>query len=345
MTAKERVKAAMEFQPVDRIPATILDGGVWVVDQEHISFADLLNQEDGGAATLVRYYDKIQSDIVWVGGGCYALLNQIAGSHAVFDEVGKAAEVSPAAEDLEGIAKLNKDTIREQLLAEPSVQAILKQAKAMRELVGESKYVGLIAGAPFSAAGMLVGVQNFMEMLFDEEEEDLQVLFDYAIELIVQYINLCVEAGVNLVGLGDPVASGDLISPDMYSEFALPLLKKALPRIKGQEKTILHICGNTAARLPELVDCDIDAFSLDSVDMDKALEIAKGHYAIMGNMSPFDVMKSKTPEEIRDICTGLCEKAGLAGGGLILMPGCDLPVGTPVENVLAMTEAAEAYRG
>lgn len=343
MTAKERIKAALEFQQVDRVPTAVLDGGVWVIEQEGLSFEDLFQMEDGGASLFVKHYDRMESDIAWVGGGCFGLPNRAVGAHAVYGEVGKAAEVGTVVTEPEKFKDLDTSNVREKLLADAGIQAILRQTKAMKESLGDSKYVALIGGAPFSMAGMMVGVQDFMELLFDEEIK-MQQLFDFAVELSAEYANLCVEAGANMVCLGDPVASGDLISPAMYREFALPLLRQVLPKIKGAEKIILHICGNTITRLPELVDSGIDGFSLDSVDMTEALKIAKDHYAILGNMSPFDVMKSKTPEEVEAICTELCQTAGL-GGGLILMPGCDLSVGTSIENIQAMAKAAKGYRG
>lgn len=42
MTAKERVDATFRFKEVDCVPVVALDGGVWLTNQEGISFDNLI---------------------------------------------------------------------------------------------------------------------------------------------------------------------------------------------------------------------------------------------------------------------------------------------------------------
>jgi uroporphyrinogen decarboxylase len=48
-----------------------------------------------------------------------------------------------------------------------------------------------------------------------------------------------------------------------------------------------------------------------------------------------------TPDDVRSASTR-CLAQAVAGGGFILGTGCFVPRGTPVENLRAMVEAAEA---
>lgn len=335
MNSKERIKAALEFQPVDRVPAAVLDGGVWITDRAGCSFDELTALPDGGAKILYDAYKEMQSDLIFVGGGCFGMVLRAIGAESNFSVPGQSAEVKSITDDPEFFADFDLTTIREKLLADPGIQGILRQTKKLRELAGDEIYIVTIVGAPFSYAGQLIGVQNLMINLYDEDI-DLKPLFKLGIALTVEFTNLLIEAGAQIAGIGDPVGSGALISQDMYEEFALPLLKEAISQIKGAEKILLHICGNTTPRLECLKDSGIDAFSLDEVDLQTALDISKGHYAIFGNLAPFAVMASMTADEVKELSAKRCQVAG-NNGGFILAPGCDLPNATPLENILAMT--------
>lgn len=337
MTGKERVKSAIAFKEVDRVPAAILDGGVWIAEHAGMSFEDLLALEDGGAQIVYDAYEKLQSDLVFTGGGCFGMALRAIGAVGNFSQMGKSAEVKPLADTPEYFKDFDVSSIREKLLADKGIQGILRQTENLRKLVGQDKYISTITGAPMSYAGQMIGVQNLMIELFDEDSE-LDALFNVAVEVCAQYNNILIEAGADMVCLGDPVASGALISQDMYEEFALPLLKRAIGKIQGAEQILLHICGDTTARLNSLVDAGINVFSLDTVDLATALEISKGHYAIMGNLSPFDVMTSMKADEVKALGIERCNIAG-KNGGFILAPGCDLPNATPIENVWALSEA------
>lgn len=339
MTGKERIQAAFAFKTVDRVPAAVLDGGVWITERAGLSFDDLLALDDGGAELVYEAYEAMKSDIIWAGGGCYSMPLRALGAVSNFGEIGHSAEVKPLTDDPEYFKDFDCDTIREKLLADKGIQGILKQTRLLKELAGQDKYVAAISAAPFSIVGQLLGVQNLMVNLFDDELE-LAPLFEVGVRLCAEINNMLAEAGADIICLGDPVASGALISQDMYEEFALPLTKRAIGLIKGAEHIILHICGDTTPRLESLKGLGISAFSLDTVKLETALEIAYGHYAVMGNLSPFDVMSSMTAPEVQTLARERSETAGLKGG-FVVMPGCDLANATPLENILAMTAGAE----
>jgi len=48
-------------------------------------------------------------------------------------------------------------------------QRLLHQTREIKKLVGEDKPIAACIAGPFTTAGMLVGVQDFMMLLVDEE--------------------------------------------------------------------------------------------------------------------------------------------------------------------------------
>jgi uroporphyrinogen decarboxylase len=64
---------------------------------------------------------------------------------------------------------------------------------------------------------------------------------------------------------------------------------------------------------------------------------------ILGNLAPVDVLMMKKPEQVREAVLAMLKAMeGVPNFGLL--SGCDLPVGTPLENVQAMINAVKEYR-
>lgn len=286
MTGKEIVLKAMRFEETPRLPVAILDGYVWILRKNNISFRELLEMEDGGAEVVEKAFDDFQSDIVYPNIHAFNFLFEIMGGIVSCDRKGEAFEVTKTPlEEINDFRQYDVDKLCEQLEQKKEYAVGLGLLEKLKKYYGEDKLV-------------------------------------------------CA------VFIADPVASGDLISPSMFEEYALPYIKEVTGRLKKYNvPIILHICGNTQARLEPLKEAGISAFSLAAVDLKEALETARGHYAIFGNMDPFSVMQAMTSDKVYQTCKELGDIAGLEGG-YVMMPGCDLPPAAPLENVKAMVRAA-----
>lgn len=95
--------------------------------------------------------------------------------------------------------------------------------------------------------------------------------------------------------------------------------------------TRLHICGNTTPILDDMAQSGADIIDLDwMVDMEQAHKIIGDRAVICGNQDPVAVMLNGTAELVEAEVT----KAVKAGGPrCINMAGCEIPDGTPIENL------------
>ena len=66
-----------------------------------------------------------------------------------------------------------------------------------------------------------------------------------------------------------------------------------------------------------------------------------GRVTLIGNVDPM-LVHGGTPEEVRDATRNVIEILGPTRG-LIIQDGSNIPPGSPLENINAMTEAAELY--
>ena len=340
MTHKERIDAVMNHQPCDRTPFALVDGGAWIAKSEGLTYRQMYSRENGAADLIVKYTNEIDTDLVSAVSGVFTAPLNAFGCPLMLDESGSPVNTGTCISDPETeIPLLDKADIREKLLANDFFRGMLRQCKSVYELVGDEKYLlGDIAG-PFTMASVMVGTTKFMRMI-KRQPELVKQLMDYTTAICIEVYHLLAENGCSITLIAEPVASGTMISPKMYAEWALPAIvavKNALPEYKYY---FAHVCGDSVARVIPLRDAGFDAFSCDYlVPEDQFLNDAEGKLVMFGNLEPAGKLMRGTADEVY---AEACEHIRIAAGrGYILAPGCDLASTSPFENVAAMGRACK----
>ena len=97
----------------------------------------------------------------------------------------------------------------------------------------------------------------------------------------------------------------------------------------------LHICGNITHLLPGIADLGIDILDVDHmVNMSTVRDAVGDRVTIAGNMDPIAV-RNATPTTIRSAILSVYEEVG---NPYMVNAGCEIPVGTPTENLRALCE-------
>jgi len=214
-------------------------------------------------------------------------------------------------------------------------------AKNLVEQLGEGTPVIGYCQGPLRFASYLRGLQAFMEDLYEKNALVFKLL-DLVTHVSAIRAHYLIESGVRMIEIGDPVASGDLISPQFYETFAYEWQKALIDRIHAMDDVyvILHICGNTSNILSKMAETGADVLSLDSkVDLGFARSVLGDHVTLMGNVDPVHTLTFASPEHVRLEALECIRKAG--PGGLILSSGCALGRDTPSENIAALVNAAK----
>lgn len=63
MTGKEIVLRAMNFEETPCLPVAVLDGYVWILRQNGLSFKDMFDLDDCGAGIVEKAFDDFRSDM------------------------------------------------------------------------------------------------------------------------------------------------------------------------------------------------------------------------------------------------------------------------------------------
>ena len=341
MTRKELLIKAMNFEEVPRVPVSTLSGATWAIKQEQLSPEELLRLSDAGAQIILDTCDRLNVDIVYGGRAIPHIILRAMGGEINNSRVGLPGEVlQKPLQELEEIRNWTVDQVMENLRRDEEYQLLLKQTRIIAEKTGKERFTGVGSFGPFTTAAQLVGVNEFMMYLSDEDEEDLvREVLEFSEEVVYHLTMDFLEAGGNLVYIAEPVSSGDLISEDYFETYSLPYLKQLNDRLSEKcPYMLLHICGKTMERISALKDSGIAIFSVDSLDLEEALKRAEGKITIMGTLSPVRVLEQENPEEIYQKAQNLVQTAGFSGG-FILAPGCDLTPDTPYEHIEAMVRA------
>jgi MtaA/CmuA family methyltransferase len=210
----------------------------------------------------------------------------------------------------------------------------------MRSQVGREKLLmGWVEG-PCAEAADLRGINTLMLDFYDDPRF-VRDLFDFVVEMELRYARAQVDAGADLIGIGDAAAS--LVGPKFYHEFIWPYEKKLVDGLHALGARVrLHICGNTSRILDGMgrLGCEI-------VDLDYLAKLADARQAmgpsqiLLGNLNPVASLRNSSPEEITAVLTE-CHRQ--AGSRYIVGAGCEVVRDTPLENVQAMVDFAHASR-
>ena len=213
-------------------------------------------------------------------------------------------------------------------------------------ILPEDLHICGLSWGPITTAGYLMGTENMI--LNTLMEPDLVKKLVRKITPFVSEIQKCmIDAGATVMWMADPTSSEDLISADMFDEFSKDAITQVVSDVKAMDSEIpafVHICGNTLNTLEHLKDTGTDCLSFDhAVDPGEAKRRAGKDIAIMGNIDPVRQIMMGTPESITAECNRIMDAAA-GNGGFILAPGCETPLTSPDENVLAMGMAARNWR-
>ena len=171
-----------------------------------------------------------------------------------------------------------------------------------------------------------------------ENPDKLKHALNIMTESALGFITEQVKAGAHCIGIGDAVCS--LISPDLYQEFVFPLEKALIDHAHSLDVRVkLHICGNTTAILPDMINTGADIVDIDHLvtSMADFMPLFRAKQVPSGNSNPVSVIRDGNKESITESVLECYRITNFRG---IVSAGCEIPPDTAVENMSAYRDAA-----
>jgi len=209
-----------------------------------------------------------------------------------------------------------------------------------RQRLDRQKLIEGWVEGPMAEAADLRGINTIMLDFFDDPAF-VRELFAFVIEMELRFARAQLQAGAEVIGVGDAAAS--LVGPRIYEESVWPYEKKLVDGLHALgAKVRLHICGNTRQLLQGMgkLNCEI-------VDLDYLAPLAEGRQAmgprqvLLGNLNPVLVLLNGTTESVT-AAIAQCHRE--AGPRFIVGAGCEVPRGTPPANLHALCAYGHGHR-
>lgn len=338
---REAVRAALDFERTDRTPVNNF-AVVTAARHAGIKVDEARWNPSISAKVAVDYAMATESDFVKPVLDSQVPLRDM-GMQVRFPEDDYGSVPGHIVDDAEDVDKLHifdPDNASEC----PGFTSIREALACTASILPEDLHICGLSWGPITTAGYFMGAENMMFATM-VDPEIVKKLVAKSAELVSAMERAMIESGATLMWMADPTSSEDLISPDMFMEYSHDAIKKVIDDVKRESDVpnFVHICGNTLETLVHLKSTGADCLSFDhAVDPARARAAAGKDLALMGNIDPVKLIMSGTPEEITARAYSIIDDAGQEGG-LILAPGCETPISSPYDNVLAMCRAGRTY--
>lgn len=344
MTSLERLNALLSGQPIDRIPFYLFargfcakcvgyDAASMYADPEKCFWAEQWTSEIYGEDLLPRFH--YQSGSVLDFGGEIKYPN---------------GEWSQAPSVTQYPVNSEEDVWKLEL---PDVRTAHYLAKMM-EFCKLSERFGLpiipYVGTPLLFAERLCGSDLLYRWMI-RRPEAVHRLNQLLTEFLLEVVRLCLHTfgGEHLIAYeAAPVESNQVISPKQFKDFVLPHLKELNEKMlaMGVKHIFCHICGEQNLNLPYWTQIPMGSPGIISVGHEVDLATAIKYFGdtsiIAGNVEPA-IIQEGTPKQVYELTNRCIEKAKHAPRGFILMPGCELPSGSPPYNVYMLKKAIDDF--
>lgn len=339
MTPFERKKAIASGKPFDRMLVNLFMPDI-KARMIGCNIDDLYHDIDKIIEAEVYAYEKYGSDWMFTGPNSKGVASSLGAKVEYFND--KLPIISEYV--LTDYSLLDN---MEPVYVEESerLQFFKKVAEGLSEKAAGVVNILISLGGPLTIASYFRGTETIMRDL-RKNSTNLHKLLRIIVDTQKNIIDAYQDIPGLTFALADPVASGSLLSPKYFKEFALPYLTELTNYIyqKRLEGPSLHMCGKMERFWPDIKTLNLSTFSIDNVsDLKEAVTFFAETFPITGNVPPVEVMyngdKGKVYRAVID-CIEAVEGNPLK---CILGFGCDIPYNAPLENIQHYMDAVRQH--
>lgn len=332
---KERLVRVLNKQEVER-PPVICPGGMM-----NAAIIDVMNK-NGNVLPAAHHTAELMSSLArdvnkYTGFEnfgipfCMTVEAEVLGSDVDFGtlrcepKIAKEAYESVSTVDFKPLGSMEKSS---------RVGAVIDSIYTLSKKYPDVPVIGSITG-PISTSASIVDPMPFLKQLRKDKENAHKVI-DYVTDHLLEYAKLMAENGATVISIADPTATGEILGPKMFEEYAVRYINKLVDGIHEMGiPVIVHICGKMSAVKGQAAELHGDALSVDAFVSLKKIKEEYSDITTMGNLSTIMLEQSEESSIRRRAESLLRDKID------ILAPACGLSTTTPLENIYAFTETVK----
>ncbi len=355
MTSRDRVRAAMRLQPVDKIPLMCQMSIGHMLQQYPCSQADFWHDVNTFADGLVALRELYQFDgilvslhghdpdwrkniasrrmtdeyeeIVWNNGDT---------THFLFDDL--PWHIAAVPRKLPDIFNVTRSDLHQHLDFIPVSQGLkfyihpehrFDIFHLLKERVGDQYSIHGEITSPFDYYLDFIGYQEGLMGMIDAPDKVKMIMGHYS-EMIKELAVAMCGQGIDAIKVSSPYASSSFISPEYYSEFILPFEGDIARAVRSTGVEIYtHTCGAINDRLELMFDGGVsgieclDPDPLGDVELEDAFKRIGTRGFIKGNIDSVMILLQGSEEAIVNDVRHRIE-TGKQYPGFILSTACSI---------------------
>jgi len=346
MTSKERVLAALQKRPADRVPIFM-----WFHPETTHLLAAALNIEP-------RDVDAVLGNDVrqaWVGNNF--AMEGITHEHdgeTHTDEWGITwVKEGPFNQVLRSpLADAHESALQQYTFPHHAIETLLGSMNPLIPMAQEY-FIGCdVSPCLFELLCRIRGMERTLED-FALQPDVAGDLLERAAEFEIALAEAaCARYPLDWLWTGDDVAGQHslMISPRQWRTFIAPHLARIVAVGKAHGLPVAyHCCGAVRPIIEDLISIGVDVLNpiqchcagMDAADLKKTYGT---HLTFMGGLDTVELLPRGTAEEVFDGTRRLIETMTADGGGFILAASHTVPPETPMKNIFAIYAAAGVSR-
>ncbi|MFP4196640.1 MAG: MtaA/CmuA family methyltransferase [Methanomassiliicoccales archaeon] len=335
MNPLDRWLASMEGRELDRPPVCCMTTSANLDQMEAVGVYWPEAHSDPGlmtdlalAANRVVGFESVRIPF------CLTVEAEILGAEVDLTKVDRNPMIKGHPFDEETVDQIE---VPDDVMERGRAKVVKESTEILKERVGGELPIVVGSTGPFTLASHLVGAENLLLWIVTNPDAVHQALRG-ATEMVERFNRELDSLGVDAIQQSDPSASTDMLSGEMFDEFAAPYIRRSFEGVENA-KSVLHICGNTTPLLEHMIATGVDGLSIEEkVDPQEAVDIVNGRAALVGNIGIVKPLLQGTPYEVREDTMRVCE-----AGFNVVNPGCGMAAKVPNENLRAMVEAVRSF--
>jgi uroporphyrinogen decarboxylase len=371
MTHRERVLAAVNHEPTDRIPIDF--GGTYATTIYHASYerlkrllgleheTEIVSKTRPLAVPHSSVLERFDVDTRYLALGAYEGDQKDIDEDNYLDEWGTTWQKSGGGHYLYvdgpffGIKHPDLALLENHAWIDPDnpgyYRGLAERAAALRR----DTDCAIILNLPVGIVHQAQFLRGFADSLKDfyRHCDFAHRLYENLTDWWVRIADNALAAAapnVDLMFFGDDLASqqGPLFDPVVYREFIKPHHRRMVGVAKAHGvKAVYHSCGAVSSLIEDLIDIGADALNpvqVSAKDMDPAhLKAAFGsRITFWGGINTQSVLPFGTPDEVRCEVRRIIDCLG-RDGGYVLNSVHNIQDDVPTENIVAMFDEARCY--
>ena len=335
MNSLQRIMGRITGNPTDRPPFT-LTLSMYGAHLTQCPLRTYFSDPEAYASGQVAVREALAPDLLF-SPFALALLGEAFGSTLAWFDHQPPNIVQPVASSVAEAARLPLPDVD----AHPTIHFLRESVRRLAATFRNEVPVAGVLLCPADLPPLLVGLDGWMDALLSRDPA-VPLLLERCTRFFVDFANALLSDGAAILAFPGVFCTPAVIPLRLVQGVILPVLRTALQQLRGP--LVWHHGGNPLARHLEVVQGlpNVIGYALDSQDSLAQARATLGEGPVLlGNLDG-PSLDHRAPEDLYQQCRSiLADRAG-DPHFILASSAADIPLGTPLETLRAVTEAVQA---